>query len=520
MSDYSIVHAFLGVSYVAKGDASSESPAMPEILRLKKDDAKEAFLLNLSPEDRFFIEMGGAGDKVTLIAMYRGAEVRRIPSFKLGDKDAVKGVLEARGWLMPDEPSIGSETSDHLTARRNRAVALFARAASCPGDFALIGEANQPILLIKQRMRSYRAYQRTLLATYQRLLATFKDQYLLEGVKSGEATGTVMGDKVTTEAAMRAINAMLVSIPENERGAFLAKMGVDKLVGKSAIPRKAVVDMLQKIIDALMESDILSPFLASMKSEKKEIEKLLKNDPVYQLVFDPIPGCGPLISGRIMAAIVDIRGFRTRPQLTAFAGYHHFADGSRARRVAGRVSNWNPEFKQAVYLWTEQTLKLPSSPWRARLDLRRAYELYKILKDRQLKAFEQDLDVEILPQAFEARVIRSVNDMTVADLAILLAHVDVLRKKAGVRTGDDEEDDLEADSTPDPTAKDPKLAKLLRGLKAQAMQKAKRWLGQQLLKHIFQEWRKAIGLPERPEDEPSAAPPEAKGDASEAHASL
>lgn len=518
--DHSIVHAFLGVSYVVAGSASSESPAKPEIIRLKNDEAKEAFLLGLAPEDRFFIEMGGAGDKVTLIAMYRGAEVRRIPSFKLGDKDAVKEVLEARGWLMPDEPSIGSETSDHLTARRNRAVALFARAASCPGDFVLTSEAHQQTLLIKQCIRSYRAFQRTKIAAYQRLLSTYKDQYLLESVKQGEVTGAVMGDKVPTEAVMRAINEMLVSVPDAERGAFLAKMGVDKLVGKKSIPRKAVVDMLKKIIDALMESDTMSPFLASMKNDEKKLKRLLKGNAIYRLVFDPIPGCGPLISGGIMAAVVDIRGFKTLPKLKAFAGYHHFADGSRTRRVAGRVSNWNPGLKQAVYLWTEATLKLPSSPWRAKLDCRRAYELFKILQNRQLKADEQDLDVEILPEAYQARAIGSVTEMTTADLAVLLAHVDVLRKKAGVRTGGDEEDDLEADSTPDPTAKDPKLAKLLRGLKMQAMQKAKRWLGQQFLKHIFKEWRKAVGLPERPEDEPCAVPPDVKGHAVEAHASL
>jgi hypothetical protein len=341
-------------------------------------------------------------------------------------------------------------------------------------------------------------------------------------VKAGESTGAIMGDKVSTKAAMSAINAMLISVPEAERDAFLAKMGVDKYAGKSAIPRKAVVDMLRKIIDALMESDTTSPFLAKMKSEKKEIEKLLKKDTVYQLVFDPIPGCGPLISARIMSAIVDIRGFRSFPKLKAFAGYHHFADGTRARRVAGKVSNWNPELKQATYLWTQQTLKMPNSPWRTKLDLRRAYELYKILKDRQLKAYDLDIDTEILPEAYASRTILSVNDMTPADLAVLNAHVDVLRKSAGIRTGGDEEDDLEAepDSTPDPTAKDPKLAKLLRGLKLQGLQKAIRWLGQQFLKHIFKEWRKAVGLPEQPEDEPTVASPKALTQAVEMQASL
>ena len=97
-----------------------------------------------------------------------------------------------------------------------------------------------------------------------------------------------------------------------------------------------------------------------------------------------------------------------------------------------------------------------------------------------------------------------------------------VQKSAGIRTGGDEEDDLEAepDSTPDPTAKDPKLAKLLRGLKLQGLQKAIRWLGQQFLKHIFKEWRKAVGLPEQPEDEPTVASPKALTQAVEMQASL
>lgn len=49
------------------------------------------------------------------------------------------------------------------------------------------------------------------------------------------------------------------------------------------------------------------------------------------------------------------------------------------------------------------------------------------------------------------------------------------------------------------TAKDPKLAKLVRGLKQQALDRALRWLGQQFLKHIFAEWRKAVGLSAAPE---------------------
>lgn len=498
---HAITHAFMGVSYVVQGDVSKGVNVLPEILRLKSDTEKENFLLvNVSDGDNVYIELGGAGDKLALIAHYRGAKVIRLPSFTLGDKDAVNAALDAINWKMDDERPHAGETADKLTARRNRALALFARATQDPASFTVTGDTEQRILLIKQKYRSYRAMQKTLLATYQRLLSTYNDQYLLELAQTGGEGALLAGNKVHAAAAMSAINALLTSIPENERAAFLSKLGIDALKGKKLIPRKTVASMFRKIIDALVESDSLSPFVARMAETKKEIEKLLKADPIFRKVFDPIPGCGPLISARIIASIVDIRGFADFPKLKAYAGYHHFSDGSRSRRVAGKVSNWSTELKQAVFLWTEQTLKMSASPWRARLDQRRAYELFNILTKRQLAAMDQGLDYEILPKEFTARSVTCANDMSVADLAALNAHVDILRKQAGVKSepkkDEDEEESEEAEV--EVTAKDPALAKLVRGVKMQGLQKAKRWLGQMFLKHIFKSWRHAIGLSEFP----------------------
>lgn len=232
-----------------------------------------------------------------------------------------------------------------------------------------------------------------------------------------------------------------------------------------------------------------------MKSTKSKLEKTLASMKVYTQVFEPIPGVGPLIAARIIANIGDIRRFPSEASLKAFAGYHQFEDGSRARRVAGKVSNWSPELKQAVYLWCDQTLKRKDSPWRAKLDKRRAYELYKLLTARQLTAKELNLNVEIVPAAYATRTISSVNDMTIADLEQLSTHIDGLRKTAGIKSEDDT-----PDSEEEPSAKDPRLAKLVKGLKMSALQKGMRWLGQQFLKHIFNEWRPAIGLHKKPSE--------------------
>ncbi len=167
------------------------------------------------------------------------------------------------------------------------------------------------------------------------------------------------------------------------------------------------------------------------------------------------------------------------------------------------------------------------SPWREKLDRRRAYELYKLLRDRQAQADAEGLAYEILPPAFRERVIASVNDMKVEDLAVyafvdvpgkkpkkvlvggLLHHVDQLRARAGVKPvkAADEEDEAgdEAEAAQDAAAKDPKLAALTRGLKQSALDKALRWLGQQFLKHVFKAWRASLGLSELPTRERKSA---------------
>lgn len=509
MTDYAIAHAFMGCTYVAVDAVPSGTGAPPAILRLKDDQAKTAFLLDsLKPGDKLFLELGGAGDKLALMAHYVGAEVYRIPTFRIGDKDQAMQSVASKGWDVTDEAAIGEETVDKLMARKARAMAVLAAAQDRMGEFLKVEAADERILTIKMKYRAYRASQRSLLAFYQRLLANYNDQYLLELARNrkelGDAVSGMFGGKnVHAQAALRAINALLVTIPEDARGQFLARLGIDKLKAKGMIPRKTVASMFRKIIEALTESEEVAPFLASMKETKKEIEKLLKVDPIHQKVFEPLPGCGPLIAARMISAIVDIRNFRSRPALTAFAGYHCLPDGTRARRRAGAVSNWNMELKQATYLWCTQTLKMPKSPWRGKLDQRRGYELYKLLKTRQAKAEAEGLEYEILPQSFRGRDITNTYDLTLADLATLIAHVDALRKKAGVKARKDEEDEAEGvvDATLEEEveeAKDPILAKYTRGVKMQALQKAMRWLGQQMLKYVFKTWRNAIGLADEP----------------------
>jgi len=504
---YSVSHAVVGVTYVAVHQENSRD--CPTVLRLASPEAKERFLLETLQEgDELYCENGAAADKVALIGMARGATVYRVPTFRVGsgrvkqDGDIADTPLAKwlakMNWPIVEERSQGNESAHELTVRRMRAVAISAMSVSAIREFLEIGDPEMRLLEVQRLYRQYRASQKVLLATYLRLLANYNDRYLLVMARNQEY-GAVTGKKVSSEAVRQVVNALLMGIPEKEREAFVARLGLDKLFAQALIPRNDVRKMFKAIIDAMMEDTVMSPFLVSMNDAVKEIKNRLKADKIHETVFAPLPGCGPLIAARMMASIVDIRRFRSAAALKAYAGYHHFEDGSRARRMKGRPSNWQEELKQAVYLWTQQTIKLRESPWRAKLDLRRAYELYKLLLQRQEQAMEMGLDEEIMPEWLWDRKINSAYDMQPADLEKLAAHVDALRTKAGVKpvkAGDDELSEEELSELEANKAANPGLAKLTRGLKKLALDKAVRWLGQQLLKYIFKAWMGALALPE------------------------
>ncbi|MFZ2804239.1 MAG: hypothetical protein WA001_03375 [Patescibacteria group bacterium] len=646
---YAIAHAPIGTSFIIRAPEFAATSAMPEILRLSKDKDKEDILTAFQPEDTVYIEMGGATDQIALLALASGANVFSIPSFMLGDKDAVIEVLKVTDWALGEEKSRGNETGDKLTARRNRALALVVCAATNDPRLVPFRQDEWKILRVKLLYRSYRQDQKAFLVAFQQLLARLRLSYMLDaGDKVMEMQAKAPSRKTKAIGAKESLDMLLKTFSEEERAEFLQKVGIDDASLKTSVPRERVEDLFEKITERLMADDVtVSTVANSMKDTKKKIEATLDGVPAYAAVFEPIPGCGPLIAARMVANIGDIRRFnphsnkvrtyetfqtereglrtacdfatwmddhevkrriakttnadgepivlrgslyverreaqiianvarergdeqvaslanqivancesemarrhmhrhQTSPaSLKAFAGYHHFEDGSRACRKAGVVSNWAPELKQAVYLLCDQTLKRKDSPWRAKLDCRRAYELYKLLKDRQLKAFEQNLDIEILPAAYEKRNITSVLDMTVADLAVyadtgkrtkpnklhpegkpimklvggLAFHVDKLREMAGIKANaPDEEDETAgaAEEEAEVEAKNPALAKLVKGLKKVALDKAMRWLGQQFLKHIFKEWRRSIGLVQEPvepnapalsDDAPKATPP-------------
>ena len=513
---YAIAHAVKGVTFVAQlgNDGKpvvarlADDPVAPPEAGASKKRAKLNFLSQLMPGDQVVMELGGAADRLALAAVAHGAEVYRYQSFLLG-KERTRDVVTLVGWPIDDERPRGKETGEELTVRKMRALALLRLSEVGLGMFMKAEDQDISLLRLGLEFRAFRRSQKAAHRAYQGLLSAYRDQAFLDLAFARQQRAKVTEEEIYSAVLERLAEDILGGgVSDTERADFFAAIGKEFEGGM--IPMRATEDDIEKIVNAMLESDRFhATVFDRLKSQKKRIELLLKGGKVkvlgtkekriipanfiWENVFAPIPGVGPLIGARIIAAIGDIRRFKTLPSLKAYAGYHLFEDGSRACRIKGRTSNWDQDLKQGVYLFCVQTLKIKDSPWRAKLDQRRGYELYKILRSKQVEADGAGLTYEILPDAFKTRVVGNTYDVTVADLAALLTHVDVLRKQAGVSSGVVDEGDEES-----ATIKDPALAKLVRGVKQQALDKALRWLGQQFLKHVFKSWRQAVGLSELP----------------------
>ena len=125
---------------------------------------------------------------------------------------------------------------------------------------------------------------------------------------------------------------------------------------------------IELAFDRAKSSDaILQALFLEEKVREKELVSMVKSLDVYQRLFAPIKGCGPMIATRLIVAIQDIRRFETPAKLKAFCGVHVMPDGKFVRRRHGVVANWHSEARQALYLLGDQFNRNPDSPWGQKL---------------------------------------------------------------------------------------------------------------------------------------------------------
>lgn len=144
---------------------------------------------------------------------------------------------------------------------------------------------------------------------------------------------------------------------------------------------------IEKQFDQAKANDtILQVLIQEEKRRERELVEACKALDIYQKLFVPIEGCGPMIASRIIASIVDIRRFPDKYKLRAFCGVHVLPDGSFPRRRNNQPANWDDECRsKALYLLGGQFNRRPDSVWGQRL--LRAKDKYRTAHP---KVVEQD----------------------------------------------------------------------------------------------------------------------------------
>ncbi|MBI4276253.1 hypothetical protein HY629_00225 [Candidatus Uhrbacteria bacterium] len=454
--DYAVAHAPKGATVVVYDDP----PAKHRVVLLEKDKDKDEFVEKLTADDSIFLQLGGQADRFALACAKQSAHVFRVPLHRMAREESATG-------------GHGDETTE-LAHRRRLAEALFAAAQAQRDNFYPVAEKDIDILNAAQSLRNWRLMQKARIGLHNRVAQLYRDLYLVRDRK--EETIEEFFLRMATED-----EKIFEDIDLEVRPEYIRSMA------QYNIPEEGVAK----------REELLA----------RKIAKELKKLPLYREVFEPIYGMGPLIAGRIIAGMSDVRRFLTPWKLRALAGYHHMPDGSRARRQTGKTYNVNQLLKQGVWLWTQQIVKSPleqGSP-RERLDRRKGYELVKLLRERQLS-----------DPMFGGRTIASWQDVSLVDTYRLLGWIDGLRgDKLRKETPENEK---ELDGVEERYAKlrmtpyglplytaalanyetaiafsSPDTKKALKGIKGTALDKACRWLGQKLILEIFQKWSNFVG---------------------------
>lgn len=106
---------------------------------------------------------------------------------------------------------------------------------------------------------------------------------------------------------------------------------------------------------------IRQKFLEDEESFYKELGKVVKLHPVSKL-FAEIPGCGPRVTAALIAFIGDINRFPTEQQFLTFCGVVS-RDGRLPVKTRGQKMNWNPEVRQALFMYHDQVNRHAEWEW-------------------------------------------------------------------------------------------------------------------------------------------------------------
>ncbi len=184
-----------------------------------------------------------------------------------------------------------------------------------------------------------------------------------------------------------------------EQRVYQSLVGSIFLSEEGKFPESLIEDQFDQI---KANDTILQGLIAEEERRGKEMKLTVRKLPVFQEIFESVPGCGERIAAGFIASIGGITKFavpvgsgkhavskaikKTSAKVKAFCGAHVLPDGSFPRRKAGQVANWAPLARQSLYLLTDQFNRKPDSEWGKKL-------LWK--KAELRKAHPEPVEVEV-----------------------------------------------------------------------------------------------------------------------------
>ncbi len=139
-----------------------------------------------------------------------------------------------------------------------------------------------------------------------------------------------------------------------EQRLFQRHIGVTFCCEAGCFPEGSLIKDFEKL---KTNDAVLQALLAEEKAVEKRLIVAVEALDVYEKVFGPIKGIGPMIAARIINSVIDIRRFKTEAKFVKFLGLHVLSDGRFPRRRNGEVANWHPDGRQAMWLLGDQFLR-------------------------------------------------------------------------------------------------------------------------------------------------------------------
>ncbi len=385
--------------------------------RLIGDENKFAWLNSLTPNDEIWTELGASADTVCALALEKGVKkVRRVQTHILKD------------WRKAN----GLDASDSF-----KSLKRFAEAE--PDRFYETPPAVADVLGLRCLVGHFGIIQEMRKAVAHRLRGVATMEFFLLGQDEGQEQGQeAESDNHDLAKELEAIlgharDGVLHliserSLPQTLRRKFAAQFSAKRL---AAGIMDEVTGRKRKRSDTDLEIYLRRRFAVShifwgIEQEEKhysaEVEAHLETMPLYHEVYKKIPGMGPKIASRIMAAIGDIRRFRSAFALAAYFGYHVRPDGSCPRRLKGMSDElrkkidseggryndygaWNKLGRQGLFLWAEQVSRATPNkaprlmPFKEKLVARKGY----VARKYWLKAVAELTGAKLSPELSEFR---------------------------------------------------------------------------------------------------------------------